>query len=119
MRITPVRRARAAAVLTTAVALGGLSLAAAPSADAVVLEALSATGAAVGFDDDPALGVTCNQTGTGDKQFPLALGADGQPHTVSVSSDATDTNAGDATDVTSATATTTLIVTVTQAGGQL
>ena len=83
MRITSARRARAraGAVLTTAVALGGLSLAAAPSANAVVLDPLSVTSAAVGFDDNPLLPTTCNQTGTGDKQVPLPLVADGQPHT--------------------------------------
>jgi hypothetical protein len=119
MRITSARRARAAAVLTTAAALGGLSLAAAPAANAVVLDPLSASMTVVQFDDDPDLGVTCNGTGTGDKTVSLPLVADGLPHTVTVSSDATDTNAGDATDVTSATGTSSRTMTVSQAGGQL
>ena len=119
MRNTPARRARAAAVLTTAVALGGLSLAAAPAANAVVLDPLSTTAAQVGFYDNPLAPTTCTQSGAGANSAPLPLVADGLPHTVSVSSSGTATNDGDATDVTTATATATRTVTVSQAGGQL
>ena len=119
MRNTPSRRARAAAVLTTAVALGGLSLAAAPAANAVVLDPLSTTAAQVGFYDNPLAPTTCTQSGAGANSAPLPLVADGLPHTVSVSSSGTATNDGDATDVTTATATATRTVTVSQAGGQL
>ena len=119
MRIAVPRRARAAAVLTTAAALGGLSLAAAPAANAVVLDPLSVTTAQVDFNDDPALPTTCTESGTGFADADLPLVADGLPHTVSVSSNGTATNDGDATDVTTATATATRTITVSQAGGQL
>jgi len=119
MRIASTRRARAAAVLATAVALGGLSMANAPAANAVVLDPLSFTTAQVDFDDNPTAPATCTESGTGFKDADLPLVADGLPHTVSVSSDGKSTNDGDATDVTTAAATASRTITVSQAGGQL
>jgi hypothetical protein len=118
MRTAPSRRVRVAAVLTTAAALGGLSLTAAPPASAVVLDPTSISHTSVDFDDDPAAGVTCTGTGTGNVA-DLPLVADGQPHSVSATADATDTNNADPTDVSTAHATAGRTATLTQAAGQL
>ena len=120
MRHSPARPARAAAVIATTLALGGLSLAGAAPADAVVLDPMSTSVTQIQFNDDPPGAETCTQSGTGDKSAPpMPLVADGLPHTTTLSSDVTDTHDTIIGDVTTATSTTSHTVTVSQADGQL
>ena len=120
MRHAQIQRPRAAAVLATAAALGGLSLTSASPAGAVVLDPGSFTTPAIAFTHAPPSGETCTATGTGNKSGPaVPVVADGLPHTTTSSSDATYTHNTDAGDITTATATTGRTITVSQAGGQL
>ena len=120
MRNASFRPARTAAVLATAVALGGLSLTSASPAGAVVLDPISATQPSVEFNYDAPGAETCTESGAGDvSPVPVPLVADGLPHTTTASSSATYTHDTDLGDITNLAATTSRTVTVSQAGGQL
>jgi hypothetical protein len=123
MRITHPRRARTAVVLATAGALGGLSLVTASSATAApagVFTDLGASGASVSFSSyasDSLDNCTLTSPGTG---LPLALAADGQPHSVTVAQSTVATlDSAPGSDITSGSGTTTLTSTISQADGQL
>jgi hypothetical protein len=93
-------------------------LAAPPPSNAVVI-GVSMVAAEVNFDDDPDVGVTCNQAGLDASAIPGPVAADGVPVTRSASSNAVITDNANVTDKTTMSGTMTHTVTATQAKGQL
>ncbi len=117
MSTRSVIRARTGA-LAFCLAAGAVLAAPAPSQAAVL--GITQVVAAVGFDDDPDVGVTCTTTGPGDVTAPTTtFAADGVPVTRTASSSAVITDNANASDVTTMSGSISHTVTATQANGQL
>src|SRR5690606_25979390 len=94
-------RRRVGAVATVAMAIGGLSAAAAGPAHAEVLYPASYATLGVQFDNS----ASCTTSGTGDSVQTIGpFTADGEPHTATHGSSLTVTRTGNPADVTTATA---------------